>query len=81
MGNVKFGFGQIGADTPKTISLIKRALNFFFSGIVAFLPAISDALKVPIVTFTTIIGIIMLAVNTVGIMFGVDPDSQPPKTN
>lgn len=81
MADVKFGLGQIASQTPKTISLIKRALNFFFGGIVVFLPQLSNAFNIPIDTFTLVMGIIMLFVNTVGIMFGVEPDSQTTKNN
>jgi hypothetical protein len=72
---VKFGFGQIGNDTPKIISTIKRALNFFFGGAIIFLPAIATQFHTTTDNVTTIFGITMLMVNTVGIMFGVPPDT------
>lgn len=81
MPDVKFGFGQIGADTPKVISLIKRALNFFSGGVVVFLPQIATLFHTSVDTLTTVMGIAILLINTVGIMFGVDPDASPAKTN
>ncbi len=80
MPDVKFGFGQIAAQTPKTISLIKRALNFFSGGVIVFLPQIASLFHTSVDTLTTIMGIALLAINTVGIMFGVDPDSTTTKT-
>src|SRR5690242_12502244 len=72
---IKFGFGQIGEATPKIISTIKRALNFFFAGVVVFLPAIAAQFHTTVDNISTILGITMLFINTVGIMFGVPPDT------
>jgi hypothetical protein len=73
---VKFGFGQIGNATPQIINTIKRALNFFFGGAIIFLPAIASQFHTTTDNIATIFGVVMLFVNTIGIMFGVEPDMQ-----
>lgn len=77
MADVKFGIGQIGERTPKFISALKRALNFFSGGVVVFLPQIAAFLHTSVDSLTMVMGLFILLVNTVGIMFGVDPDSKP----
>lgn len=73
--SVKFGFGQIGQATPKIISTIKRGLNFFFAGAIIFLPAIATQFNTTVENISNIFGITMLAVNTIGIMFGLPAET------
>lgn len=77
MADIKFGVNQIGEKTPKFISALKRALNFFSGSVVVFLPQIATFTHTTIDTLTTIMGLFILVVNTVGIMFGADPDTKP----
>lgn len=78
MENVKFGFSQMAERTPLVISKIKRALNFFSGGVVAFLPQIAQDLHTTTDKLAGIMGIVILVVNTVGIMFGVQPEQKLP---
>lgn len=71
---IKFGVGQIGKATPQIISTIKRALNFFFSGMIIFLPAIAEQFNTSVDSIAMIFGIIMLFVNTLGVMWGIEPE-------
>jgi preprotein translocase subunit SecY len=74
MADMKFGFGQIGEETPKIISRIKRALNFLSGAIVTVLPQVADLFHTTTAKVSLIIGLAIVAVNFVGIMFGVEPD-------
>lgn len=75
----KFGIGQIGAETPAFISKLKRALNFFSGGIVTFLPQIAASLHTTTDALAWKIGAFILLVNSLGIMFGVEPDNEAVK--
>lgn len=72
---IKFGVGQIGKATPQIISTIKRALNFFFAGAMFLLPSMAEQFHTTTEKISYIFGFTMLFVNTVGIMFGVEPDA------
>lgn len=73
---MKFGFNQILVETPKVITAAKRALNFFSGGIVAFLPQVAGWLHTTTDALTTVMGLFILFVNSVGLLFGVSPDAQ-----
>ncbi len=73
-GPVKFGIGQIQNVTPLHIKNVRKALNFFSGGVVTFLPAIAGWLNTTTDNLATIMGIVILAGNTLSSMFGVEPD-------
>lgn len=72
---MKFGVSQIWKQSPLVISRLKRAINFFTFGVAAFTPAVCRWLGISETDFITGLGFFGLMVNTVGIMFGVEPET------
>ena len=77
---MKFGISQIWAETPAFIRKLKRSLNFFMSGAVAFMPLLARWLHTDIDTLSQISGLILLAINSFGVMFGIDPEKESAKS-
>lgn len=80
---MKFGISQITKQSPLVISRLKRALNFFSFGVLVYSPIMCDKLGMDFEEFTMWLGFWGLLLNTIGIMFGVDPteDNSPKKDN
>jgi len=73
---MKFGISQIWKQSPLVISRLKRAINFFTFGVAAFSPTVCRWWGVSETDFITGLGFFGLMVNTVGIMFGVEPENK-----
>lgn len=81
---MKFGLSQIWKKTPMFISRLKRALNFFIASIGALSSFVAEWFNMTDEHFMKMLFFILLVVNTVGIMFGVDPveeDNDKPKND
>jgi hypothetical protein len=72
---MKFGVSQIWKQSPLVISRLKRAINFFTFSVVAFTPVLCRWIGISETDLITGLGFFGLMVNTVGIMFGVDPET------
>lgn len=72
-GPVSFGIGQIMHPTPQTIKNIRKGLNFFSGGVVTFLPTIAVWFNTSTDNLANIMGIVILGINTISSLFGVDP--------
>lgn len=68
---MKFGVSQLKKQTPVFISNIKRAINTFMGGVVTFMPYIQAHTGMSYEDISAIAGITLLAVNTLGSLFGV----------
>ena len=68
---MKFGLSQFKKQTPIIISNIKRAINTFMGGVVTFMPFIQAHTGLSYTDLSAIAGITLLAVNTLGSLFGV----------
>ena len=73
-----FGLSQFWKTTPLVISQIKRGLNMFCSGVIVFLPSLATMLHTTVQTLSMVMGLGMLAFNSIGSMFGVVNGSNPP---
>lgn len=77
---MKFGLSQIWKQSPLVISRLKRALNFFTFGVASFSGIICSKLGMSVDEFVQWLGLWGLMINTIGIMFGVEPDAVNKKT-
>jgi hypothetical protein len=68
---MKFGLSQFEKQTPIVISNIKRAINTFMGGVITFMPFIESHTSLSYTDISAIAGITLLAVNTLGSLFGV----------
>lgn len=68
---MKFGLSQLSKQTPVVISNIKRAINTFMGGVITFMPFIQAHTGLSYGDISAIAGITLLAVNTLGSLFGV----------
>lgn len=76
MKGVKFGLSQIRKQSPLFISRLKRALNFFTSAVAVCTPFVCRVTGINELDFIQGLGLAGILINTIGIMFGVDPEEQ-----
>ena len=72
---VQFGLSQIGAIAPIAISRAKKATNYAGAGLLVFMPRITEMTGITWQDLSFWSGVIVLGVNTLGILTGVDPNS------